>query len=218
MAARDATPTARTTLAADVHERLRAAIISGEYRPRERLIELDIAQRFETSRTPLRESMLRLEGEGLVVRHRQGWAVREYAPAEIRDLYEIRAGLEALAAGLAATRATDDQVRALVDVHGDDSALARSPRERLLTVNDAFHAALLAASGNALLPEAVRLSREHFFNYRVLELFSDAQAARSLDEHGRIVEAVRDRRPDDAGREAREHVLGALEVVLHRLR
>ena len=96
-------PSTRLT---SVFETLRREIVAGELRPNSPLIELDLAQRFEVSRTPVRESLQRLATAGLVVPRKRGWAVREFTTEEIRQNAEVRMALEGYAAGLAATRAS----------------------------------------------------------------------------------------------------------------
>ena len=93
------------TSAERVYDDLRAAIIGGEYAPGERLRAEARAARFGTSRTPVREALMLLEGDGLVeIEPRRGAVVRSFDPADLVDLYEVRALLEARAAGLAAAR------------------------------------------------------------------------------------------------------------------
>src|SRR3978361_1268708 len=84
--------------AAEGYEENRGAIVEGKIRPNERLIEADLAERLEVSRTPVRESMQRLAADGLVISRRRGWAVREHSPQEIQEIYEVRAALEGYAA------------------------------------------------------------------------------------------------------------------------
>src|SRR5882757_4425407 len=135
-----------TNLATEVYEELRKAIVEGSIRPNERLIEADLAERLEVSRTPIRESMLRLAGDGLIVAHRRGWIVREHSQQEIREVYEIRAALEGFAAGLAAQRATDDELAGIQAIHqAYIDTVSDEGRGQLLEHNDAFHNAVIAA-------------------------------------------------------------------------
>src|SRR5215212_6278066 len=101
-----------------VSEELREAILSGEYGPGERLRTASLAKRFGSSRTPVREALVQLEGEGLVdIEPRRGALVRSFASSDLIDLYEIRALLEPAAAARAALRIREDQLgrlRALV--------------------------------------------------------------------------------------------------------
>src|SRR5579864_7454244 len=95
----------------NVYERLREAIVTGRARPNERLIEAELADRLQVSRTPIREGLQRLAAEGLVVTRRRGWVVLEHTSAEIREIYEARAALEGYCARLAAERATEAQLK-----------------------------------------------------------------------------------------------------------
>ena len=92
----------------EIYSRIRSAILRGELRPNEPLIEADLALSLGVSRTPIREGLQRLATDGLIVARRRGWAVRDHSEAEIRHIYEVRAALEGYAAWLAAERETPD--------------------------------------------------------------------------------------------------------------
>lgn len=83
-----------TLLADDVHRQLREDILLGWLRPRDHLVEVDLADRLQVSRTPVRESLQRLAADGLIVSHRRRWVVYEHTLAEIADIYEVRMALE----------------------------------------------------------------------------------------------------------------------------
>src|SRR2546430_2516572 len=90
-----------------VYVQLRRAIVQGQLRPKQRLVEAELAETLEVSRTPIREALQRLALDGLVSRHRRGWVVREHEADEIKDIYACRAALEGYAARLAAVAASD---------------------------------------------------------------------------------------------------------------
>src|SRR3954471_15798899 len=85
-----------------VYEQLRSEIVRGQLRPNERLIEAELAERLQVSRTPIREGLQRLAADGLVASRLRGWIVYEHTLDQIRDIYETRAALEGFAARLAA--------------------------------------------------------------------------------------------------------------------
>ena len=121
-----------------VSEELREAILSGEFGPGERLRTASLAKRFGSSRTPVREALVQLEGEGLVdIEPRRGALVRSFASSDLIDLYEIRALLEPAAAARAALRVREDQLdrlRALValsDARGGREAARDRRSDRL---------------------------------------------------------------------------------------
>lgn len=208
----------RSSLADEAYERLRTAIIRGEVRPNERLVETELAEWLEISRTPLREGLARLAAEGLVLSTRRGWTVREHTPEEIREIYEVRAALESMAAYLAATRATDEQIQRIVDLRASDVELARGARERLVEVNDAFHQAIVDASGNERLQGLVRQSREFYFNYRIAALYSEDEALASLRGHEAIVQALEKRDAAAAEQAMERHIFEACAVTLAKIR
>lgn len=203
-----------------VYQRLRDAILHGHYRPNQRLVELDLADELQASRTPVREALQRLGSEGLIVRVRRGWAVREFSKAEIREVYEVRLALEGYAARLAAERASDrelDEIGTLIDEQLRAQAADVIPRDLLVQVNDRFHESIVEASGNARLVESIRRSRTYYFNYRLASLYTDEQAVSSLDEHVAIAAAVRQRAGDKAELLTREHIVSALGLIVYRL-
>jgi DNA-binding GntR family transcriptional regulator len=208
-----------TNLATEVYEQLRTAIVEGSIRPNERLIEADLAARLEVSRTPIRESMLRLAGDGLIVAHRRGWIVREHSQEEIREVYEVRAALEGFAAGLAAQRATDEELAGIESIHQVYiGTVSRESRNHLVEHNDAFHNAVIAAAKNTLLAEQIRRNSQYYFIHRISGFLTDEEVRTSIDGHELLVRALLARDADLAERTARALVLEGLAKVLAHVR
>lgn len=204
--------------ATEVYERLRQAIVEGTIRPNERLIEADLAERLQVSRTPVRETMLRLAGDGLIVNHRRGWVVREHSAEEIREVYEVRAALEGFAARLAAERATDEELEAIAANHRDYTESVRdSARGEIVEHNDAFHDAVIRAARNELLAQRIRDNSQYYFIHRIAGFLSDDEVRSSLEGHENLVQALTARDPDRAEQVARENVFEGLRKVLNRL-
>jgi DNA-binding GntR family transcriptional regulator len=202
----------------DAYEQIRQAIIHGALRPNEHLVEVELAERFSISRTPIREVLQRLSVEGLIVRGRRGWNVREHSRDEIRQLYEVRGSLEGAAARYAAERGSDEEFERIAAVHGRLSpGGATTLREVLVEVNDDFHMAIVDAAGNERLAQLVRQSQEYFFNFRVARLYSDEETIEAVEDHGAILAALLERDADRADRLAREHVVRALELSLEKI-
>lgn len=209
-------PSNRTT---EVYEQLRQAIVEGSIRPNERLIESDLAERLNVSRTPIRESMLRLAGDGLIVSHRRGWVVREHSADEIREVYEVRAALEGFAARLAAQRATDDELKAIEAIHRNYiDSIQRSSRGHLVEHNDDFHEAVIAAAHNQLLAERIRWNCQYYFIHRIAGFLSDDEVRASIEGHEELVQALLARNPDLSEQVARDRVIDGLAKVLNRIR
>lgn len=205
----------RTANRADaLYSRLRHAIVQGQLRPNQRLVEAELAEALQVSRTPVREVLQRLAVDGLISRHRRGWVVREHNAEEIKDIYACRAALEGYAALLAATSATDEQLAELEAILY--SVADTTSRNEMVDVNERFHEAIIDASGNRLLAELSRRSRLYFFNRRVAKLYTDAEAAHSRAQHVALLEALQARDGARAEAIAREHIETALQAILAR--
>jgi DNA-binding GntR family transcriptional regulator len=202
----------------EVYERLREEIVKGRMRPNERLVEVELAERLGVSRTPIRESLKRLAADGLIHGGRHHLVVREHAADDVREIYESRAALEGYAARLAAERATNEELAEIARWHESDvSTIVRSPREHIVGVNDRFHDAIIAAAHNRRLLDLIRRNREFYFNYRIANMYDDAEATASLEGHAAILSALQSRRPDAAEAATRTHILEALRVTLTKL-
>lgn len=202
----------------EVQEKLRLAIIHGELRPNERLIEVDLAERFNVSRTPIRESVQKLAADGLITRHhRRGWIVHEHTREEIREIYEVRKGLESWATRLATERATPDQLAAIEEVHRQASALSAAElRPVLVELTEGFHDAVLSACGNERLQRLVKRSTEYYFNNALARVYTDDEIIESIRDQAKILDAIRAKDADEAERLARTHIDEALHIVLAR--
>jgi DNA-binding GntR family transcriptional regulator len=145
-----------------VAERIRAAILSGQFRPGDRLIEDRLAEEFAVSRNPIREAIRTLASEGLIeVTARRGAVVASLSPQEAEELLEVRATLEGANARLAARR-RDPTVLAQLEailLRGTDTIAAGRVAD-LPQLNDAFHAGLARASHNRVLADLMRTLRD----------------------------------------------------------
>jgi len=204
-----------SSLSEDVYWQLRREIVRGELRPNQPLAEIDIAERLNVSRTPVRESMQRLAADGLVISRRRRWQVYEHSKQEIAEIYEVRLALEGYAARLASQRVTDAQIEELARLRGP------APAHGQLTVrvehNEIFHNQLVAIAGNHRLTSMLAHNRNFAFNRQVASLYTPDDLAVSGAQHSRLVEAVLARDGDAAERTAREHIQSALEIIIARL-
>lgn len=202
----------------EVYEQLRRAIVEGAIRPNERLVESDLAERFDVSRTPIRECMLRLAGDGLIVSVRRSWVVREHSPLEVTEVFEVRAALEGFAARLAAERATDAQIQGVEAIHREYADLTlRSDRGHLVAHNDQFHDEVIAAAGNQLLSDQIRRNSQYYFMHRIAGFLSDDEVRTSIAGHERLVQALISRDGNRAEDVARKSVFEGLTKILARL-
>jgi DNA-binding GntR family transcriptional regulator len=213
----DSAPKGSLTL--EALTRLRDEIIQGKIRPNERLIAADLAERLSTSRTPIREALQLLEAEQLVIAAKRGYVVREHTKDEIVEIYEVRAALEGMAARLAAQKAGTSAYKEIEAIGAHkDSLITSNDRKLIVDLNDEFHAAIFVACGNSRLDRINRSNSQHFFNYRIAEMYTKEETKISIKGHALILKAIKNHDADQADMAAQEHVLEALKVMLLKLR
>jgi DNA-binding GntR family transcriptional regulator len=199
------------TRAEEVHRELRAALLAGAFPYGQRLVEEQLAERFATSRTPVREALRRLEGDGHVVRDRSG-GVRPNAPrvSAMRELYAVRIVLEDLAVRTADPERLDglhEEWLELRDEHDDGPDFVHA--------DEAFHETLAAANGAAErylrdINERIRVIRIHDFT-------TPDRIDATIDEHLEILEAIRAGRTDAGAALMRVHIERSAAVVERRV-
>ena len=157
----------------------------------EQFTEEELAAMLRMSRTPTREAMLRLVGEGLVeVRPRHGMRVKPVSMADMREIYEVLTALESTAAALAASR-TDQ---------GD--SIERDDLKAWAEADERFHKLLVAAAGNSRLTELVQTFVGQSQRVRMLTLRLRPKPTNSNRDHEAVVDAVE---AHDAARARRIH-------------
>ncbi|KAA9165613.1 GntR family transcriptional regulator [Amycolatopsis acidicola] len=210
--ARSSRPSDSTPFAAQlVHERLRDEILRGELRPNERLVEEEVAARLEVSRTPVREALLALTQEGLIVRSR-GWLVRDHAPQEILRILEARAAIEGSAAALAAVRIDPAGLGRLKELAGEMERTT-SNRPALNQLNRQFHGAITEAADNVLLAQfSQRTHISHWnFSLSMVQPFGDDEVVNA--EHRSIIDALEAHDADRAEHIVREHIARTRRIL-----
>lgn len=194
---------------------LRQDIIAGRLRPGDRLVERELAERFEVSRVPVREAIRALVAEGFVLFETpRRTVVRRLTPTDVDELFELREALEVYAAGLAAERAGRDSLAELEELLDQAAAATRArDAERITDINTRFHDRVLAMAGNSLLisvmePVDGRLRRLTRQNEQWSEL---------LDEHRALYEAIASGDRDRARASALAHVQANHRTILDLL-
>lgn len=202
-----------------VSETLREAIVSGVLKPGERLMEIQLAEELGVSRTPVRESIRKLELEGFVVMvPRRGTYVADLSIKDINEVFEIRTALDVLAAGLAAERITEDELeqleRLLVQI-GD--CVDQGDMEKIIDLDGQFHDILYKASRNDRLVGIISNLREQFTRFRSISMKYPGRIVRTVEEHRQLVEAIGSRNSDLAQQIAREHMENSEQILLQDL-
>lgn len=199
------------------YDRLLDEIRHGTLPPGARLREVELAERLNISRTPVREAIRRLEADGLVEHlPRQGASLRRLAYAEVMELYEMRAVLEGTAARLAARAASELELRELSDINLEmtDSA---SPSD-IVRLNRQFHAALINAAKNRYLQRAIGAMGRTMLILGQSTLFDPVRIASAAQEHDTLLRALRARDGMAAESAMRAHIEAAHRIRLRQLR
>ncbi len=187
---------------------LREAIIMGELKPGQRLMEVHLADKMGVSRTPVREAIRKLELEGLVnMIPRKGAHVAGLSAKDIIDVLEIRASLDALATALAAVRIKDNELKELCNVQKQFIAYAQKGNLQGTIKKDVeFHDIIYKASGNEKLIQIANNLREQVYRFRVIYLKDYRSSGDVMKEHAKIIEAITSKNPEDARSAAELHI------------
>lgn len=192
-----------------LREIIEEEIATGKLLPGSRLDEAELAERFKVSRTPIREALNLLLGEGLIeTGARRGAVVARVTPQRLVEMFEVMAELEAMCAQLAARRMSDSDFARIEAAHTVCRTAADTcDPDAYFYANEGFHYAIYAASHNGFLfDEAAALQRK-LRPYRRLQLRVRGRVQRSFEEHQAIVDALREGDGDSAVAGVRRHVI-----------
>lgn len=173
----------------DAYTLILEAIDTGIYRPGDRLVESELAERFGVSRTPIREALQRLETQSLLARDGRSLIVASLDHNQLSELYVVRAELEGLAARLAARHATAEEVKVLREMVNEDRALVNDPAA-LARANRRFHKQIHLASHNRYLVQQLDLVHRTMALMATTSLAAEGRGVGALAEHNAIVEAL----------------------------
>lgn len=185
---------------------IREAILSGELEPGERLLQDDLAERLQVSSTPVREALRQLESEGILQSSpNRGVRVAEVDWQAVREIYLIRADLEALATRMAVPRLTAADLKQLGTLHAQiEDLIRRNELKELRRLNYELHICIYQAAG---MPELLKIIRSLWtkFPWDTLHVLPN-RAFMSADEHARLIAAMTAGEAEQAGQLMREHI------------
>lgn len=206
-----------------VYHEIRDRLLRGEFPVGQRLVELQLAEEHGTSRTPIREALRRLEGDGHLERDPSG-GLRPAVPSvrQMRELYDVRVAIEELVVARAC--ATGDRA-ALDALHADWSQLAVDWREGradlhgpdFVHADEDFHQRVAGASGHETAERLLRDLNDRIRILRIHDFTSDERIAATLSEHAEILDAIRAGEAQAAVAFMRSHVLRSALVVRDRV-
>ncbi len=197
----------------DAYTLILEAIDVGVYKPGDRLVESDLAERFGMSRTPIREALQRLETQSLLARDGRSLIVNSLDHNQMAELYVVRGELEGLAARLAAHHATNEEVRVLQDMVEADKARVDDP-SALARSNRRFHKQIHLASHNRYLVQQLDLVHRSMALMATTSIAVEGRGEDTLVEHQAIVDAITERDGDAADAALRAHISTAFVTRL----
>ena len=200
-----------------VYLHLRSAVLDGQILPGERLGEVELGQQLGVSRTPIREAMMRLTQDGLLVAEaNKGVRVRTVTAAEARDTYAVREELDGLAAALAAQHHTPQDAEGLRGALAALNAAQAGNYREQTRLDLAFHRCMTQAAHNVTLSDLARDLEQRVALIKhqtgIYNTWPD-----TAQQHASILEAVLLRQPDAAREAARLHVRTFGALVLRDL-
>lgn len=205
----------------ETYAEIRRAILEGTLRPGERIVEQQLAEMLNVSRTPVREALLKLERENLVARVGRGMAVRRYSSDEVRDIYNLRAHLESFGARLAADRMTEGELTALAHIQDqtDQEPLEMTAEAiRALSRNNGrFHAMVVRCARNGPLDRCFVQVFQLPLLYKAYVYFDDERRQQSDADHRALIEILRARDGAAAEEHWRRHLTRGGDVLAQHL-
>jgi DNA-binding GntR family transcriptional regulator len=200
----------------DVFAELRAAILRGEYAPRQRLIETDLTERYATTRFLLRNALTRLATEGLVeLQPNRGARVREISVEEAIEITEIRRAVEGLVAARAAERITDEEIAEVRALGAEMTAVvASADMLRYSELNAQLHGRVRAIARHPSATRIIEQLNGQMVRHQFRLSLVPGRPAVSLPEHLAIIETVCARDPAAAERAMRAHLTSVLDALV----
>ncbi|MBP9183309.1 MAG: GntR family transcriptional regulator [Fuscovulum sp.] len=198
----------------DAYTLILEAIEGGTYKPGDRLVESELAERLGVSRTPVREALQRLETQAMLTRDGRSLIVASLDHNQLAELYAVRTELEGLAARLAARHATDEEVRVLQSMVAEDRALVGGDPRALSRANKRFHKQIHLASHNRFLVQQLDLVHRSMALMANTSFAAEGRDEVALAEHDEIVAAIAARDGDRAWQALRTHISRAFETRL----
>lgn len=203
-----------------VFNTLRQAILTGELKPGERLMEIHLANKLGVSRTPIREAIRKLELEGLVTMiPRRGAEVAQITEKSMNDVLEVRRALDALCVELACDRITEDGLESLKQACiGFEAAIKTKDAKKIAQADVALHDIIVQATGNQRLIQLVNNLSEQMYRYRFEYIKDTKQHENLVEEHRIIYESILKKDKATAAWAARTHIDNQEKAIIRQIR
>lgn len=203
-----------------VFNTLRQAILTGELKPGERLMEIHLANRLGVSRTPIREAIRKLELEGLVTMiPRKGAEVAQITEKSMNDVLEVRRAMDALCVELACDRITTEELERLKEACDHFELAVKSKDVKKIAQADvALHDIIVQATGNQRLVQLVNNLSEQMYRYRFEYIKDISQHEKLVEEHRIIYESIVRKDKETACKAAKLHIDNQKNTIISQIR
>lgn len=203
-----------------VFNTLRQAILRGELKPGERLMEIQLANKLGVSRTPIREAIRKLELEGLVLMiPRKGAEVADITEKSLKDVLEVRRALEELSVKLTCDRITKEEIKELEQAAENFKKTLKSKDITEIAEADVrFHDVIYTATKNQKLIQLLNNLHEQMYRYRIEYLKDEEVYPKLLKEHKEIIERISKGEKEAAARMVCEHIDNQVNAVMDVIR
>lgn len=202
-----------------VFQTLRKAILTGELKPGERLMEIHLANKLGVSRTPIREAIHKLELEGLVTMlPRRGAMVSEISESGLKDVLEVRRDLDSFCAELASARISESEKEDLKNAYNAfNEAVATHDATIMAKADVAFHDIIIKATGNERLITIINNLGEQMYRYRFEYIKDETKRDNIMSEHKALMDSIISGNAEAARDAARKHIDNQEKAILRRL-
>lgn len=203
-----------------VFNTLRQAILTGELKPGERLMEIHLANRLGVSRTPIREAIRKLELEGLVTMiPRRGAEVAQITEKSMNDVLEVRRALDALCVELACDRIGPQELEELKTAcEHFETAVKTKDVKKIAQADVALHDIIVQATGNHRLIQLVNNLSEQMYRYRFEYIKDISQHERLVEEHRIIYQGIVNKDKETASQAAKLHIDNQKKAIIRQIR
>lgn len=208
------------SLKESVFRTLRQAILCGELKPGERLMEIPLSESMGVSRTPVREALRKLEEEGLIIAEKnKGASVAPITERDLIDVLEIREVLDELSVRLACRNMKKNEVSLLhKNLEGFPAVIATKDPEKITAHDVKFHDIIYESTGNKRLIQLMYHIQQDMYRYRLEYIRVDEDHSSLYEEHDQIVKAIQKKDVDEAEAAIRLHLKNQRETILKNLK
>ena len=202
-----------------VFNTLRQAILTGELKPGERLMEIHLANKLGVSRTPIREAIHKLELEGLVIMiPRRGAEVAQITEKSMSDVLEVRRAVDALCVELACDRISDEELEALKKACDNFEEAVKTKDVKVIAQADVeLHDIIVRATRNQRLVQLINNLSEQMYRYRFEYIKDFSQHDKVIEEHRKIYESMRDKNAEAATEAAKTHIDNQKKAIIRQI-